>query len=196
MKKKAFIFGISLSLLALITGCANTDNSNSKDLEIAQLQEQIVSYKNEISQLKEEKDNYKTFVNSSIKFLDKVEIAELAKNCWSYEISVDDTPMNFKDVYQTENSNFKITVSEKMNVISAVEEEIFERGAISGNFYDHLTFIDIHPTKTYITDGTVVQGMHYEFENVPKGSIIKMQVTDELKERLNLEENVVSIEVN
>ena len=196
MKKKVFIFGITLSLMTTITGCANTANSNSKALEIAQLQEQIASNENEISQLKEENENYKKYADSSIKFLDENEIKELAKNCWSYEVSIDDTTINSNDVYKTEKSNFEITFSEKMNPIPSTEQDLFDSGAISGNFYDHLTFEDIQPTKTYITDGPVVQGMHYEFKNVPKGSVIKIQVTDELKERLNLEENVVNIEVN
>lgn len=196
MKKKAYIFGLILSSLTIITGCANTANSSSKDLEIAQLQDQISSYENEISQLKEENDNYKEYLDSSIMFLDENEIKELAKNCWSYEISIDDTTINSNEVYKTDKSNFEITFSEKMNTLSAIQQEIFDNGAISGNFYDHLTFEDIQPAKTYISDGTVVQGMHYEFENVPKGNVIKIQITDELKERLNLEENVISIEVN
>ncbi|MDD3569914.1 MAG: hypothetical protein PHY44_02290 [Lachnospiraceae bacterium] len=196
MKKKACTLGLILSLLTIITGCENTANSKSKDLEMAQLQEQITSDENEISQLKEENENYKKYVGSSIKFLDENEIKELAKSCWSYEISIDDTTINSNDVYKTDKSNFEITFSEKMNPIPSMEQELFDSGAISGNFYDHLTFKVIQPTKTYIADGTVVQGMHYEFENVPKGSVIKIQVTDELKERLNLEENVVSIEVN
>lgn len=196
MKKKAYIFVLILSFLTIITGCTNKANSSSKDLEIAQLQEQISSYKNEISQLKDENENYKKFVQSSIKLLDENQLAELAKSCWNYEISVDDTKINLNDVHKIDNSSFKITFSEKMNPIPSMEQEIFDSGAISGNFYDHLTFIDIQPAKAYISDGTVVQGMNYEFENVPKGSVIKMHVTDELKERLDLEENVINIEVN
>ncbi|MEA5085574.1 MAG: hypothetical protein VB018_15750 [Lachnospiraceae bacterium] len=196
MKKKAYIFGLILSLLTIITGCANTANSSSKGLEIAQLQDQIASNENEISQLKEENENYKKFVNSSIEFLDEGELAKLAKNCWSYEISIDDTTINSNEAYKTDKSNFEIVLSEKFDSLPSIEQEIFDTGEISGNFYDHLTFFDIQPSKTYISDGTVVQGMHYKFENVPKSNVIKIQITDELKERLDLEENVISIEVN
>ncbi|MGE4213940.1 MAG: hypothetical protein AB7E42_04080 [Anaerotignaceae bacterium] len=196
MRKKVFIFAMTFSLLIIMAGCTSQTNGDPKDLEIAQLQEQISSYENDIAQLKEEKENYKKFIDSSIKYLDENELSALAKNCWRYEISVVDAPMNFKDAYKIEKSNFKITYSERVNNLSTSEEGLFDNGNISGNFYDHLAFIDIQPTKTYITDGTVVQGMNYEFENVTKGSVIKMEVTDELKERLELEENVITIEVN
>ncbi len=209
MKKRGLIYIALLGVSIFLIGCTSKINTENNDSKIQELQNQIKSYEKSVSQLqekistyeldirilKEEKDDYKKFIDSSRKYLSKNELLELAKGEWIYRISVNDKAIESSGVLEIDKKDFKITYSEKRSTFSGLPEEIDEKGSISGNFYDHLEILNIKPDNVVISDGTVVQGMHYEFKDVPKGTIIKLEISDELKERLGLQTNIISIHV-
>lgn len=207
MKKIIFPLIILLSVLA---GCTNLDSDESVGSKVIELQSQIDMYEATINDIKDElvskerylsiyteqRDNCLKFINASIKYLDDKELSILAKDEWNYSIEIDDKPINFDTNFTIDKNSFKISYIEGTTGLSTMVPEIFENGKISGNFYEHLEFINVQPAKTDITDGTVVQAMIYQFENVPDGTIIKLQISDELKERLDLRSNILSIEID
>lgn len=210
MKIKALIFLIITSLFISLLGCTNqTINSDIKDSKIAELQDKIDSYEKNINDLqekinsyelekkylKEENDGYKKFINSSLEYLNSNDLLELAKKEWKYSISVDEKPIEPNAVLEIDKSNFKITYSETQSAFTCLPADIHNKGSISGNFLDHLKILDIEPNSIQQTDGTVVQGMTYEFKNLHKGTAIAIEISNELKERLSLKSNRLTIYV-
>lgn len=196
MNKKVLIFLTITSLLIFLIGCTSqTKNHDIKDSKIEELQSQVKSYELDLKILKEEKDGYKKFINSSIKYLNDSELLELAKKEWRYSIRVDEKPVESNDVLRIDKRDFKITYSEAQSAFPALAPQIHNKGSISGNFFNHIKILDIKPNNIYPTDGTVVQGIVYEFKDVHKGKTIKLQISNELKERLSLKTNIVTIQV-
>lgn len=206
---QVYIFATIVSLFIFLMRCTRQTNGDVKDLKIEELQNQVKSYEKninelqgqissyelEIKTLKEESDDYKKFVASSMKYLNNNELLALAKKEWSYSISVDGKLVEADDVLEIDKSDFKITYSETQSGFSALPSEIHNEGSMSGNFFDHIKILDKKPNNTELTDGTVVQGMIYEFQNVQKGTVIKLEISNELKERLAFKTNTINIYV-
>ena len=70
-----------------------------------------------------------------------------------------------------------------------------DKESLSGDRQDHLKIVDIEPTNITWTDGTIVTALIYEFVDVPKNTNFKLQLTDELKEILGLNNSIINIYV-
>ena len=195
MLKKVMVFTAIVTFLIVLTCCSNQTAKDAKDIEIQELQGQIQGYELEIKSLEGQRDSYKKFIDSSIQYLSKEGLLELAKNEWIYSIEVNGKSIQPNGIVEMHAGDLKIVLVEQTTVLSSVTKEIFNAGKISGNFYDHLEIIRIQPSNTYITDGTTVQGMVYEFTDMQKRTFVKLEISDELKERLDLETNTIIIKI-
>lgn len=195
MLKKVVIFTAILTCLIILTCCSNQTTKDTKDTEIQELQGQIQDYELEIKNLMEQRDSYKKFIDSSIQYLSKEGLLELAKNEWIYSIEVNGKSIQPNGIVEIDAGDLKIILVEQTTVLSSVTREIFNAGKISGSYYDQLTIIGRQPSNTYMTDGTVVTGMVYEFHDMQKGTIVKLKLTEELKGRLELETDTIIIKV-
>lgn len=80
-------------------------------------------------------------------------------------------------------------------MLSTIISELSEKGSINGNYEDHLKIVGIEPTDIGGTDGTVVTAFIYEFKDVAENTDFKLELSNELKERLDLSINVINIHV-
>lgn len=195
MLKKVLIFTTIVTFLIVLNCCSNQTTIDAKDTEIQELEGQIQDYELLIKDIKGQRDSYKKFIDSSIQYLSKEGLLELAKNEWIYSVEVNGQSVQPNGIVEMDAGDLKIVLVEQTTVLSSVTTEIFNAGKISGNYYDHLEIIGIQPSNTYITDGTTVQGMVYEFIDMQKGTIVKLKLTEELKERLDLETNTIIIKI-
>lgn len=192
---KAIIPLLFVVLSLALIGCSNQTNTGAKDLEIKALQEKINGYELDIKNLNEQREGYKDIIDSSIPYMNKEDFIKLAQNEWSYGIEVNGKSIQPDGIAKIDVVDLKIILSERQTVLSSTVGEIFKAGKISGNFYDHLTIIGQQPSNTSIIDGTTAQGMVYEFTDMQKGTIVKLELSDELRERLDLKTNIISVEV-
>ncbi len=205
MKKLVVI--LSIIMIFGLIGCTNQSTVDKKDLELEELQNKIERYEQKIKELEEnnssyeirirnfeeERDTYKSFIDKATKYLDEDEIVELARGEWVYNIEVDGQSVPPDGEVEVYNNNFEIIYSERQSIISMLNHEILEHGIISEDYIDHLEIIDAKPKEINRTDGTVVTGFIYEFENIPSNTSFNIEISDELKDRLNLNTNTISI---
>lgn len=69
-------------------------------------------------------------------------------------------------------------------------------GRISENYIDQILNFDTTNWTPLMTDGTVVTGQGYQTTDMKAGERFSFNITDELKERLNIDTNTIQIEVN
>lgn len=154
---------------------------NNKDDENARLEE----LEKRIDELETEKEEYEK--NQK----------ELAKGLFRYELSIDDEEILNSEI-STDKKEFSIILSERYpNIISQDEKlnNIINTGKISENYQDHIKSLSPKPDDQTMTDGTVVTGFHYIYKDLNPGDTIKIEITDELKERLDFDSNTVELSV-
>lgn len=215
MKKRLLLTLLILLLLILtITGCKSQTSvgqeQENKNEEIEELQNKIKRYEENIKDLEEKnkdyqlslkhsgeiRDEYENFIDRAIEYLDKDSLLKLARSEWVYQIEVDDNPIDNDGNIEVNKASFKIIYSTKMSSLASIHGGIFSKGEISGEDFDHLKIVGIEPSNIDRTDGTVVGAFIYEFEDIPKNTSFKLEISDELRERLGLKSNTINIQVN
>lgn len=185
--------------------------NDDRDVKIAELQKQVNSQENTIRELqeklqagetgmnfsKDEIDNYKRFIDSALKYLNESLLLELAKGEWGYAIKIDEKLVPVDGVAELNRSSFKVVFSERqISYPPILPIEIHNSGKISGSrFTEHLKVLDYKPSSISEPAGTSVEAIVYEFTDVPKNTTIRLQVSKELKDRIGLKTDIISISV-
>lgn len=191
--------------------------TNEKEHKIKKLEEDIQNLKEESNQknsdmdlkyIIEERDYYRLYIDKYLQKLSNEELLNIAKTEWTYSLYIKLGTMENKSkviieipkdgIIEVKESSFLLTISEHQSAFPILNNyiEIYNKGSIE-NYSNHLKILD---NKNYISEGysasgTIVDSLTYEFLNVPKGSKIKLEISEELKERLNLNTNIIMISV-
>lgn len=190
----------------------NEIKEDGRDLKIEELQKQIKNKEESIKELQDkisnnefgtkhliqEIDNYKRFIDSALGHLSNSQLLEMAKGEWGYNIAIDEKLVPSKGIVELNKNSFKISYEERqISYPPILPVEIHNTGRISGQrFTEHLKVLDYKPSN--IIDGiagTSVEAIVYEFENVPQGTNIKLEISKELKERNRLQTNIITIHI-
>ncbi|MCR1898482.1 hypothetical protein NSA47_05690 [Irregularibacter muris] len=204
-----FLVCTMLFITLSLVGCTNQAKKHEDNLEVENLQKQIKRYEHKIEKLEEknheyeitvknfeeERDTYQKFIDKAIKYLDKDEFIELAKSEWHYSLEIDEQPVPSDGKIVIDKKDFEILYSERLSISAGLPKEIYTQGDISGEYFEHLKILDIKPKDIRRLDGTVVTAFVYEFENLPGNTDLKLEVSDELKERLGLQTNIINIHI-
>ncbi|WP_257529966.1 hypothetical protein [Irregularibacter muris] len=196
-------------ILFIIIGCTNKTSIDEGNSQVENLQKQIKRYEHKIEKLEvknheyeitvknfeEERDTYQKFIDKAIKYLDKDEFLELAKSEWHYSLEIDEQPVPSDGKIVIDKKDFEILYSAEQAMSPGLPKEIYTQGSISGEYFDHLKILDIKPKDIRLLDGTVVSAFVYEFENLSGNTDLKLEVSDELKERLGLQTNIINIHI-
>lgn len=166
---KQIILLLVLVLSLIVTGCSNENQNTDQNDEIEESGEGKILEGDE----SEDKDNE-----------------------WSYKysIEIDGTPITDEDI-EINKEDFKIVFAENLNEELSSTSSLDDKKMLSGDRQDHLKIIDIEPTNTTWTDGTIVTALIYEFENVPENTNFQLELTDELKETLGLNNSIINVYV-
>lgn len=203
MNRLALIFLCGIMLLAG-TSCSNKDvveENNQNVKKIAELERKIDNLQAEVDNSKvseknskDEKEFYLSFIKNLTKSMSQEYLLQIAKEQWKYNVLVDKVSLPANGIIELDTDTFNLTVSEEQTPYPALPLEIHNKGKISGNlFSNHIKFLDIKPNDTTGTDGTIVSSTTYTFKNLEQNSIVNLEISTELQERLGLETNVLTI---
>ncbi|WP_130808124.1 hypothetical protein [Senegalia massiliensis] len=178
MKKKIGVLIFFLVISVMLSACTD-DNEDVENAKVEELEERIYELENKNEEYEK---NQK----------------ELAKGLFRYELSIGDEEILNSEI-TTDKKEFSIILSERYPNITTQNEklnEIIKSGKISGNHYnEHIKSLTPKPNEETMTDGTIVTAFHYIYKDLKVGDTIKIEITDQLKERLGFNSNTVEITV-
>lgn len=216
MKRNVLIALAIVSGLMLVSCGSNGSKSTlsgESSSKITELEEKVRQLENELSNkdislnyLMDEKDYYRAFIDKMLSKMNERELIDIAKSEWSYSLRIQTGKLdNFKaatnipgdGIVKLDDDSFGLVLTERQPAFPVLKDnmETYSKGAVSGKYTTHLQILDYTDYQEYPAAGTVVEAMMYYFEAVPEGTVIRVKVTDELKERLGLDSNIISIAV-
>lgn len=200
MKKQYTMPIISLLALLCIVGWGRSYSLQSK----AKLLNDRLTIKNkevkiltdEInSDLEKLQDTY--YEEKLKKLLNKEQLSSIAKNQWSYSLTVDGD--SFKNGTLTASSrNVSIVLGENQKADRILPISILNTGSLTSNdskdkFYEHIQVDSkISFTKSIKAEKNSTNAI-FAFKDIPNATIITLTVSEPLKERLKLEHNKLEI---
>lgn len=158
----------------------------------AELQDTLNSIQTDFNYKKEEADYYKLLIEDIIKSYSNAQLKDLAIKLWDYELEINGVTVPTNGIVEIQENSIEVSLIEKQPDYPILPNEILIQGKISEDYTEHIK-MNSNPTETYVTDGTVVTGIHHEFVDVDKDSTISFTVTDQLKKRLGLETSQITI---
>jgi hypothetical protein len=203
----AFLFLITSTLLI---GCSNDDDiqlkqSSTNDVEnnVKNMEQNISEYTNQIELLQTQKE----FLNGQNQYLVNViqqiledfsdeEMLAFSRSQFVYDLQVNGEAIPQNGEMAISSGNIEILLSQRNRGSDILQPEWLEKGKISGNYIDHILNFDTTNWEPTGTDGTVNTAQGYKKTNVKAGELLSFKITDELKERLNLDTNLIQINVN
>jgi PBP1b-binding outer membrane lipoprotein LpoB len=211
MSKKNVI-NIIIVLGLLLNGCTNASNKDvdhktNNDRVVSQNQPSTNEENDDLveklkrsvidqKQLEEERDYYKAAISKLTSKLSEAEMLSLAKEQWKYKLKIDGQLIENQTEIIINKNSFMVSLSQEQAPYEIVPAEIFNKGKISGETYrEHIKFINVQPNLISGTDGTVITSQTFSFENIPKDTNIKLEITQELKNRLGLNTNIINIRI-
>lgn len=124
------------------------------------------------------------------KLLDNTEIISLAQKEWNYVITVNGKNVTAKTLY-LDNNNVKLILAEIKSKDDILPEDLLKKGMVTGG--DSNDSLDSHmkvvSLAKYIKSSEQKDGnsrIIYEFKDMPHGTIVSLKLSDMLKYRLNL----------
>ncbi|EOD01158.1 hypothetical protein [Caldisalinibacter kiritimatiensis] len=189
---------------------------NSKEKEISDLmtekemlRNKLSSKESDIKYLTEEVDYYRKFIDSILTEMTEDELIEIAKNEVWYTLKFkpgklekdndnEYTPVPKDGKIEVNESNFLVTLSERqtMHRILSPKEypSIYEKVRID-KYTNHIKIKNYSNYEVQPASGTIVDANTYCFKDVPKGTVIEIEITEQLQKRLGLKTRTVKISV-
>ncbi len=200
MVKKAIISGIVFSSILLV-GCS--DEQNEEQGQAQSLVNEVEIDTNEIESLQtqnqflnEQNQHLVTTIKQVIDNLSDEEMLELSQNQFLYELQINGKSIPKNGQVTISAGDVEILLSEKGLGYDFLPDEWLEKGKISGNYIDHLLNFDTKNWRTIGTDGTVNTAQGYQSADIKASQQHTFNITDELRERLKIDTNLIQIEVN
>lgn len=170
------------------TPSASSDNEGSKVLE-----DKIAEQKMKIETLESLNNEYAQYLQSVIDILDEQQKQEIAESNYRYSIEVNEEPVPKDGVVYVSKGAIKVSIQEELSTNIPLPENIPD-GSLSGEHYsEHMVFLDQHDFKAQSYDGTIRTAVLYTFEEGYTFDTLEVQLTEELKERVGLETNLIKI---
>ncbi|MCR2823631.1 hypothetical protein [Lederbergia panacisoli] len=210
-KSKVIILSFSFLLIStILLGCNNSDDLQLKptstdevDIDVKNMEVNISEYINEIDSLQRQTE----FLNEQNQYLVDVikkvsedfsdeEMLEFSRSQFIYDLQVNGESIPKNGEMSIASGNMEILLSERSMGYDFLQPDWLEKGKVNGNYIDHILNFDTTDWTAAGRDGTVSTAQGYETTNVKAGERISFNITDELKERLNLDTNLIQIEVN
>ena len=124
------------------------------------------------------------------KFLDNTEIISLAQKEWNYVITINGKNVTAKTLY-LDNNNVKLILAEIKSKDDILPEDLLKKGMVTGgdandSLDSHMKVISLakYTKSSEQKDGN--SRVIYEFKDMPHGTMISLKLSDMLKYRLNL----------
>jgi hypothetical protein len=202
MKKKYIIPIILFLIIVCVTGWGRSYSSESKagilSNELTMKNKEVKKQTDEISSnLEKLQDKY--YEEKLKKLLNKEQLTSIAKEQWSYSLTVNDD--SFKNGTVTASSrNVVIVLKENQNPERILPINILNTGSLTSTdskdkFYEHIKIdSSISYTKSIKVEKNSTNAI-FSFKNIPNATIITLTVSEPLREKLKLEYNKLEIVV-
>ena len=203
MNKIGLIF-LCIIFLLFGTSCSNKDvieenNLNAK--KISELENKIEDLQNQIDESKIDKDKskeeaafYHEFIKNLKANMSEQYLLQIAREQWTYTALIDSVPIPQNGIIEMDKSTFDLVFSEEQTPYAALPLELHNKGKISGNlFSNHIKFLDMKPSDTSGSDEKLISSTTYTFKKFTPDSIVNLEISIELQERLGLETNILTI---
>ena len=200
MVKKAIISGIVFSSILLV-GCSDVQNEEQGQAqslvnEVEIDTNEIESLQTQNQFLNEQNQHLVTTIKQVIDNLSDEEMLELSRNQFLYELQINGESIPKNGQITISAGDVEILLSELGLGYDFLPDEWLEKGKISGNYIDHLLNFDTTNWQPIGTDGTVNTAQGYQSADIKAGQQYTFNITDELRERLKIDTNLIQIEVN
>ena len=131
------------------------------------------------------------------KFMDQDDLMFLSQRQWNYAFTMNGVGIGESTIY-TEEKNLKFVLAEFQNIEKILPQDILKKSSVTGGDpNDSLEAqVNISSLAKYNKyDENQEQGTRicYEFKDLQPGTIITLKLSEALKYRLNLKENVIEI---
>ncbi|WP_066295450.1 hypothetical protein [Bacillus sp. FJAT-29937] len=196
---KLILTGFLLSLFSLV-GCSN--GQNEKQGQVQSLVDDVVEDTYEIESVQmqndflNERNQYLvTTIKELIENLSDKEMLEFAQNQVIYELQVNGESIPKNGQVTISAGEVEVLLSEKVLGHDFLPDEWLEKGKVSGNYIDHLLNIDTSNWLPMGMDGTVNTAQGFQLADGKAGQKFSFNMTEELRDRLKMDTNLIQIEV-
>ncbi len=208
MKRKNMILGSVLSMI-ILTGCSGnkefpsqvteTDRGSavlesSSDGTIERLEEKIKVRNGQIEVLEGINEEYFEFIESTLKYLDEEELKDFAQSLYRYTLTINGVKYEAGDEVELSEGPVEVKVVSEMLFQINLPQKLYELGSLPGFVDDHISFNNQEPENLEVTDGTVVQAYIYTFGEEKPIEDLEIHLSEELREHLGLDTDVIDIE--
>lgn len=165
------------------------DTYKSKSIE---LNSKLNDVNNNLAQL-----NDKYYEEKLMKIFSREQLMTMAKDAWIYSLKVNDHEFKEDNISTTER-NINIVLTESKNPLKPFPENILKFGAVnetdkSDSFIDHMIIKTTANYEKSIKSDRNSTTIIYSFKNVQAGTIISLDLSQPLKERLKLNDNLLEV---
>jgi len=165
---------------------------NKLKVQNEELQATLNNIQTDLNYKKEESKYYKQLIDDLISDYSDDQLKDLAMELWDYKLKINGVSVPTNGIVEIQENTIEISLLQSQSAYSILPPDIYLQGQISGDYIDHLKMTS-NPSETYVTDGTVVTAIHHKFVDVEKDSTISFTVSEELKKRLGLKTNQITI---
>lgn len=199
--KKICLILIALGIFSLV-GCSEESvGENDKDLILKdEVEPEVdtgeIDLRTEVEYLNERNQYLLTTINYLTDSLSDEEMLQFSKDQITYELSINGEPIPENGQIIVEEGMVEILLSEMKLGFDFLPEDWSEKGIISGEEYiDHLLNIDTSNWTLIGNDGTVNTSRGYQSADIKSGQQVSFEITDELRERLGIDTNLIQIKM-
>lgn len=198
MFMRKIVVAVVLIFMTSFLGCGSpgVKGSDQKKLELEnqKLNKKAAEQAVEINYLNEELDAYKRFMQIiDFKALNKEKLINFAKSEWQYELKISGTDCPVTGEVELKENTFEVQLIERQAPFTALPVDIFNQGSISRPYNEHLKVVSSFVYTTSGSSGTVVDSFIYRFSKLPKESVIELNITKDLQDRLGLKTRNIKI---
>lgn len=166
------------------------------DSEIERARLKIQEKNDQIAILNSMNKEYLSFIDQALEYLDDDELTEISSPLFKYTLTINDQPIPKDGKITLEEGPVVIQFTSEVLTSLNLPQLIYEKGRLSGDYYvEHLDFAGQKPDTEEILDGTVVQSIIYTFGKDNPLNGLEFTLTEELKERLELETTTMNVTI-
>lgn len=149
----------------------------------------------EIKKLTEELNYYKSYVKEVTTTLVPEKMTELINKEWEYSLSINKINFPTNGILEVSDSTFNIVLSENRVKYSVLPDTESLKGKIQGELNSNMKFDTIVKIDTTQSIDKINSSITYSFKDVPKNTVIKLNLNELLVKKLGMEKSELEIRV-
>lgn len=159
------------------------------------IQEKFDEQEEEIVELTEEVQYYRTFVKDFTATFSSDEMQEFIEKEWTYQMTINDINFPKDGILELATPTFDLVMLEKKVPYSVIPDEMSEKGRIPDGLKGklqipgeiaHETTEQAEDTHSFVT---------YSFKDVPSKTVIKIQIPEDLQKELNMDTKDLEVHI-